>query len=384
MTQNIAARIPIYAPTLGREEVEAVTRCLEPSRFTGNEPVAEFERAFAQAIGAPRAIAVANGTVALHLAMLACDIGPGDEVIVPALTFVASANAIAYTGATPVLVDVDPVTWQMTRDAASQSITPRTRAILAVHLYGHACDVAGLRALAQQHGLSLIEDCAEALGTTVDGRHVGLDADVATFSFYKNKTITTGEGGAVFTKRPEWHDRIVLLKGQGVPLDRRYWHEVLGYNYRMTNLSAALGTAQLKKLQSIIAGKRRLAQRYGTAFEGLPVVLQGEMPSSESTWWHVAATVPSPLIRDELADYLESCNVETRPVFLPLQRFPMYTGTAANTPNADRISACGLCLPSSPTLSDAEFARVAGAISQFFDERHQVKPSSNAPSPRIG
>jgi dTDP-4-amino-4,6-dideoxygalactose transaminase len=108
------------------------------------------------------------------------------------------------------------------------------------------------------------------------------------------------------------------------------------------------------------------------------------MPSSESTWWHVAATVPSPLIRDELADYLESCNVETRPVFLPLQRFPMYTGTAANTPNADRISACGLCLPSSPTLSDAEFARVAGAISQFFDERHQVKPSSNAPSPRIG
>src|SRR5690349_2230651 len=182
------ARIPVYAPLLGTEEVLAVTRCLQPDRFVSAAPITEFEEAFARAIGVPRAIAVANGTVALHLAMVACGIGPGDEVIVPSLTFVASANAVAYTGATPVFADVHPATWQLTADSASSLISRRTRAILAVHLYGHACDIASLRQLATEHGLWLIEDCAEALGTFVRGRHVGVDADISTFSFYKNKT----------------------------------------------------------------------------------------------------------------------------------------------------------------------------------------------------
>ena len=369
MSRKNESRIPIYAPTLGREEAEALTRCLEHSRFTGNEPITEFEQAFANAIGAPRAIAVANGTVALHLAMLACDIGPGDEVIVPTLTFVASANAVAYTGATPILVDVDPVTWQMTAAEASRFITPRTRAILAVHLYGHACDLAGLRTLAGEHGLRLIEDCAEALGTTIGGRHVGLDSDIATFSFYKNKTITTGEGGMVVTRHAEMHDKIVLLKGQGVPLNRRYWHEVLAYNYRMSNFSAALGTAQLGKLETILFNKRRLAARYKSELQGLPILLQSELPDTHNAWWHIAATVMDPAARNGLAAYLDTQNIESRPVFLPLQRFPMYVGTRAVTPSADRISACGICLPSSPALSDAEFGRVSEAISRFFDQR---------------
>lgn len=366
MSRKYESRIPIYAPTLGSEEVEALTRCLEPSRFTGNEPITEFEQAFASAIGAPRAIAVANGTVALHLAMLACGIGPGDEVILPTLTFVASANAVAYTGATPILVDVDPATWQMTAAEASRVITPRTRAILAVHLYGHACDLAGLLALARERGLWLIEDCAEALGTTIAGRHVGLDSDISTFSFYKNKTITTGEGGMVMTQHTEMHDKIVLLKGQGVPLTRRYWHEVLGYNYRMTNFSAALGTAQLGKLESILANKRRLAARYKSAIQGLPIALQGELANSRSAWWHIAATVTHSGVRDGLAAHLEARNIESRPVFLPLQRFPMYAGAKAVTPSADRISACGICLPSSPSLSDTDFARVVDALNAFL------------------
>jgi len=365
-SQKNDSRIPIYEPTFGREEAEALMRCLDPSRFTGNEPITEFEQTFANAIGAPRAIAVANGTVALHLAMLACDIGPGDEVIVPTLTFVASANAVAYTGATPILVDVDPVTWQMSADEASRFITPRTRAILAVHLYGHACDLAGLRALAIEHGLRLIEDCAEALGTTIGERHVGLDSDVSTFSFYKNKTITTGEGGMVVTRHGEMYDKIVLLKGQGVPLTRRYWHEILGYNYRMANLSAALGTAQLGKLESILSNKRRLAARYKSALQGLPISLQKELPDTESAWWHIAATVSDVGMRDGLAAYLEARNIETRPVFLPLPHFPMYSGTTTVTPNADRISARGLCLPSGPAMSDDELARVIREMTQYF------------------
>jgi perosamine synthetase len=367
MAQHSEARIPVYTPTFGPEDADALVRCLDPSRFAGGDLIAEFEAGFADAIGASRAIAVANGTVALHLAMLACALGPGDEVIVPSLTFIASANAVVYTGATPVLVDVDPVSWQMTANEVSRHITSRTRAILAVHLYGHACDISGLRALADASGLWLIEDCAEALGTTIGGRHVGLDADLATFSFYKNKIITTGEGGMIVTRHAEWHDRIVLLKGQGVPLTRRYWHEVLGYNYRMVNLSAALGNAQLRKLDQILASKRRLAERYRTAMIDLPISLQSEVSGSRSAWWLIAATAVDAHARDALVAYLESRNIETRPVFLPLQRFPMYAKANVSTPNAERISACGLCFPSSPGMSDEQIDRVLVELKQHFN-----------------
>jgi perosamine synthetase len=366
MKRAAKSRIPVYVPTFGREEADALLACLDPSRFSGNDPVAEFERAFSAAIEAPRAIAVANGTVALHLAMLACGIGPGDEVIVPSLTFVASANAVTYTGATPVLADVDPFTWQMTAEHAARCVTRKTKAIVAVHLYGNACDIAGLRALADKHHLRVIEDCAEALGTTVGDRHVGLDSDIATFSFYKNKTITTGEGGMIVTRHLDWHDKLVLLKGQGVPLTRRFWHEVLGYNYRMVNLSAALGNAQLGRLKAILASKRALAARYRDALENLPISLQGELPNTRSAWWLIAATVESPSLRDELCQFLDGCDIETRPVFLPLQQFPMYAQGLPSTPNAERISACGVCLPSSSGMSDEQIARVCLELERFF------------------
>jgi perosamine synthetase len=359
-------RIPIYASSFGADEVEALTRCLEPERFDSAAPIAEFEQAFATAIGAPRAIALANGTVALHLAMLACGVGPGDEVIVPALTFIATANAAAYVGATPIFADVEPTSWQMTAEEAARHITPRTRAIMTVHLYGHARDMGDMRALANAHGLWLIEDCAEALGTTIGGRHVGLDSDIATFSFYKNKTITTGEGGMVFTRHPEWHDKIVLLKGQGVPLERRYWHQVLGYNYRMDNLSASLGTAQLRKLETIVANKRRLADRYAAALAGVPFTMQREPSDSRSSWWLVAGTVDSAATRDGLAAHLASRGIETRPVFRPLQRYPMYAASKALTPQSDRIGDCGLCLPSGPWMADEQIDRVALEVRRFF------------------
>lgn len=358
--------IPLHAPAFDGAEAAAVLRALEPACFVGDEPVGEFERALANALGIERAIALANGTVALHLAMLACGIGPGDEVLVPSLTFVASANAVRYVGAQPVFVDVDAETWQFDAADAQRRVTARTKAILAVHLYGHACNMAAVRALAQANDLLVVEDCAEALGTTMDGQPVGVDADVATFSFYKNKTVTTGEGGAIVTRHPEWHDRLVLLKGQGVPLSRRYWHEILGYNYRMAPLSAAIGTAQLAKLPAIVARKRFIAQRYRAGLSGLPLRFQREGDGAVSACWLTAATAPSEGVRDALLDHLTSIGVQARRVFLPLQRYPMYAHAKSTTPVAESASACGLCLPSGPGLGDEQVDRVIEAVHDYF------------------
>ncbi|WDZ95748.1 DegT/DnrJ/EryC1/StrS family aminotransferase [Herbaspirillum sp. WKF16] len=357
--------ISIYEPVFDQDEIDAVVACMAPDRFNSNRPIEEFEQAFSARCGFGRAIAVGNGSVALHLAMLAAGLGPGDEVIVPALTFVATANAVRYVGATPVFADVDPLTWQMGAQQARPLISKRTRAIVPVHLYGHASPVTELRRLAEEHNLLVIEDCAEALGTTVDGEPAGLHADAAVFSFYKNKTITTGEGGVVLSRHADWHDRMVLLKGQGVPLDRRFWHEVVGYNYRMTNLAAAVGTAQLNKLERFVERKRAILQRYRAALADV-LAFQEDIPGSQSSGWLVSAAVPQASQRDPLMAFLGERGIQTRPVFLPLQRFPMYAQGAMPTPNAEAISARGLSLPSWPGLDDAQIDRVSATIKEFF------------------
>lgn len=358
--------IPLHGPLLDALDAEGVIACLDPERFRGDGPVRAFEQAFADAIGSPQSIGLANGTVALHLALLAAGVGPGDEVLVPSLTFIATANAVRYVGATPVFVDVDPCTWQIDPADAVAAITPRTKAVIAVHLYGRACDLGALAALRRDHGLLLIEDCAEALGTSYEGTHVGMTADAATFSFYKNKTITTGEGGALVTRHPDWHDRIVLLKGQGVPLDRRHWHAVLGYNYRMAPLSAALGLAQLTKLPSILGRKRAIALRYHDQLHETSMVFQQDAARASSTCWLVAARLPDTSTRDGLLDHLAEHGIESRAVFLPLQHFPMYATLSRATPHAELIAGDGICLPSGPALCDADVDRVCNCVRDFL------------------
>ena len=209
--------IPLYMPDLSGNEKRYVTECLDSTWISSKgQFIEQFETRFAEYFGGRHAVAVCNGTVALHLAMVTLGIGPGDEVIVPTLTYIASVNAIAYTGATPVFVDSLPDTWQMDPADVKRKITARTRAIMAVHLYGHPCRMDALAALAREHDLFLIEDCAEAIGTRFNGRHVGLFGDIATFSFYGNKTITTGEGGMVVTNDETLHERARRLKGQGL------------------------------------------------------------------------------------------------------------------------------------------------------------------------
>jgi perosamine synthetase len=218
-------RIPVYAPDLSGNEKKFVTECIDTSWISARGRfVADFETGFAQYIGAENVTTVCNGTVALHLAMLALGIGPGDEVIVPTLTYVATANAVTYVGAKPVFVDSDPISWQISPACISKSITSKTKAIIPVHLYGDSCDMDSIMAIANEHNLFVIEDCAEAIGTTFKGRHVGTFGDVATFSFFGNKTITTGEGGMVAVKSKEVFDRARRIKGQGLAANREYWH----------------------------------------------------------------------------------------------------------------------------------------------------------------
>src|SRR3954451_7100343 len=237
--------IPVYRPDLSGNERRYVLECVDTTWISSiGAFIPRFEQVLAEVSGAPHAIAVCNGTVALHLALHCLDLGPGDEVIVPSFTYIASVNTIAQTGAKPVFADVRASDWLLDPADAAARITPRTKAILPVHLYGALCDMPALCRLAETHRLRIVEDCAESLGGTLDGRHAGLFGDVGTFSFFGNKTVTTGEGGAVITRDDTLAARMRQAKGQGQSLPRRYWHEVLGFNYRMTNIAAAIGVAQ--------------------------------------------------------------------------------------------------------------------------------------------
>lgn len=249
--------IPVYQPFLGGREKEYVNQCLDSTWISSRgEFISRFENEFARYIGAEHATTVSNGTVALHLAMAALGLGPGDEVIVPTLTYVASVNTIMQTGASVVYAESLADTWNVSVPDIRSRITSKTKAVMVVHLYGLACDMDEVVALCKEHNLLLIEDCAEAFGSLYKDQHVGTFGDVATFSFFGNKTITTGEGGMVVSKNKDIHERACHLKSQGVSKTREYWHDELAFNYRMTNICAAIGLAQLERADEIITLKR--------------------------------------------------------------------------------------------------------------------------------
>jgi perosamine synthetase len=282
-------------------------------------------------------------------------------VIVPSFTYIASVNTIAQTGAVPVFAESRPDDWLLDPQDVAARITPRTRAILPVHLYGMPCDMAALMSLARRHGLAVVEDCAEALGTTLHGRHIGLDGDVGTFSFFGNKTVTTGEGGMVITNNPGLALRLRQAKGQGQSFTRRYWHEMLGFNYRMTNIAAAIGCAQMERFGVILAAKRALAARYRSLLADLPVSFQTVAPGVESSHWLVTLLLPEGIDRDRAMQSMAAAGVETRPVFYPAHHMPMYAKGQA-LPIAEGISARGMSLPSYPALTEAEMNRVVEAL----------------------
>jgi perosamine synthetase len=371
-----AALIPVYRPDLSGNERRYVMECMDTSWISSlGVFLPRFEQAVAQATGAPHALAVSNGTVALHLALHCLGIGPGDEVIVPAFTYIASVNTIAQTGATPVFADCRASDWLLDPEDVVRRITPRTRAILPVHLYGAACDMAALRRIADAHGLALVEDCAEALGTRIDGRHVGTFGDVGTFSFFGNKTVTTGEGGMVIARDDALAAQLRQVKGQGQSATRRYWHEVIGFNYRMTNIQAAIGLAQMERFDAILARKREIAALYRSALAGLPVTFQRPDAGVESSEWLVTLLLPRGTERDAVMAEMQAHGVETRPVFYCAHHMPMYRRDE-EFPVSEDISARGLSLPSYPALGDADVLRVAETLAAALRAPSLAEPGA--------
>ena len=260
-------RIPVMEPFLGGNELAYVADCIQSGWISSKGIyVTRFEDDVAKFCEASHALAVSNGTTALHLALEALGIGPGDEVIVPDFTFAASINSVLYTGATPVIVDIEPETWTISIPEIEKAITPKTKAIMPVHIYGHPCDMDKIMALAKKHNLLVVEDCAEALGSTYRGKPVGAFGDAASFSFFGNKVITTGEGGMVIFQKKEHYELARVLRDHGMNPQKRYWHDVVGYNYRMTNLQAAIGVAQMEQIGTFLNKRKEMAKAYDKGF----------------------------------------------------------------------------------------------------------------------
>lgn len=337
---------------LSYDEKNYVNQCLDTGWISSRgEFVEKFENEFGRYTGIENVTSVSNGTVALHLALLGLGIGEGDEVIVPTFTYVASVNAIRYVGAVPVFVDCELSNWQMSVDEIAKCITSKTKAIMVVHIYGQPCEMDSICNIAKYNKLFIIEDCAEAFGTTYRNSHVGSFGDVGTFSFFGNKTITTGEGGMVVTKDSSVLRKIIKLKGQGLAENREYWHDVIGYNYRMTNICAAIGLGQLEKANNILELKKNIHEFYAEKFNGIPLKMQAEVPNGKSSYWMCSILLEDRKKRDEIRVFLKNNGVETRPLFPPVSSMPMYNSNSKNYKNANSISARGMNLPSWPGLT---------------------------------
>ena len=300
-------KYPVYQPSLTGNEKKYVDECLDTGWIScKGHFVTDFEKAFTNFIGVKHGKGVCNGTVAIHLAASALGLGEGDEVICPTFTYIASANPFAQLGCKVVFCDSLPDSWQMDPSDIERKITPKTKAIMVVHLYGHPAEMDTLCALAKKYNLFLIEDCAEAIGSEYKGQKVGSFGDIACFSFFGNKTITTGEGGMVVCNNDELFERVVHLHGQGVVSWREYWHDVSAYNYRMTNIQGAIGLAQFEQIEKFIAAKRQVAQWYMEELAHTPLVFHKPVGDVFHTFWMVSALAESKEDRTALRESLKS------------------------------------------------------------------------------
>ncbi len=358
---------PVYRPSLAGNEKAYVNECLDTTWISSKGKfINEFENRFASYIGTKHGVSVANGTLALHLALLSLGIGPGDEVIVPSFTYIASVNTIVHVGATPIFADSTADTWQLDPDDVENKLGPNTKAIMAVHLYGQPCNVKRLLEISKLHRIFLIEDCAEAIGSQFNGQKVGSFGDIAAFSFFGNKTITTGEGGMVLTNDDRLYERAAKLKGQGLAQNREYWHDIIGYNFRMTNIEAAIGVAQLERVDYLIAKKRDIAGWYKTSLAKLPIVMLSEGQNTFNTYWMISILLKNNETREALRASLMANGIETRPLFYPAHTMPMYNNKYIHLPVAEDLGSRGINLPSYPDLSRDDVQKICDCIIDFY------------------
>jgi len=367
--------MPVATPQLGQHEIDYVIEALEAGAIsgTGGLFLERFEGGFASYCGCAHGVATSNGTTALHLALAAIGIGPGDEVLVSTLTNMATFFAVFYQGATPVPVDVEEDTWNLNPALLEGLVTPRTKAILVVHLYGHPADMDPILEFALRHHLHVIEDAAEAHGALYKGRKVGSLGHVACFSFYANKILTTGEGGMVTTNDTAIAKRARSLGSLAYGPKQKFMHTEIGFNYRMTNLQAALGCAQLERIEEIIVGKRRMARLYTERLSDLEEIhLPIEKPYAKNVYWMYHVVLKALLARDRdlVRKKLRERGIETRPSFIPynLQEVFVSRGLTRSElcPVANRVAEGGFYVPSSPDLAEEEIRYVTAHLKDIL------------------
>jgi perosamine synthetase len=352
--------VQVARPDMTHDEFRSVLDAFLSSWISSKGPyVGKFEHDFATFIGAKHGIAVSNGTVALHLALVGLNVGPGDEVIVPDLTFAATINAVLYCGATPVIVDVDARTWCMSLAGVERACTPRTKAILPVHLYGRPAEIGPITRFAARRGIAVIEDCAEAHGARYDGRPVGQFGDVNCFSFYANKIVTTGEGGMCLTNSAELARSLRVLRDHGITPSRSYWHERVGFNYRITNLQAAIGHSQLWRIDETLGRNKRLADLYHDELRAIPGVRFPPPMDAicEPVVWLACVQVPASK-RDAILAAAVEAKIEMRPFFHSLSSLPPYEKYARSCPNSAELAATGINLPTSRAVDPQVVHRI--------------------------
>jgi perosamine synthetase len=362
--------IPVSEPLVTAREIELVLDCVKSGWISSaGKYLDQFESGWASYCNMPYGIAVSNGTTALHLAVRLLDLHPGDEVIMPTFTIISCAQAITYCGGVPVLIDSDPHNWQMDISQIESKITPRTRAIMVVHIYGHPADMDPILEIAQKYGLTVIEDAAEVHGAEYKGRKCGGFGDISIFSFYANKLITTGEGGMVLTKREDLAERARSLRNLCFQKKQRFLHDELGYNFRLTNIQAALGVAQLERIEQIVERKRAIAHTYNMQLKDVAgIELPKEEPWAKNVYWVYGIIVKegTGISASQLAQRLAEKGIETRPFFLGMHEQPVLRAMGLFRDEkysvAERLARQGLYIPSGLTIKDDEIEKVSEAV----------------------
>lgn len=376
-TKSASKFLPVCEPLFNGREARYALQAVQSGWISSQgDFLKRFESGFAKYIGVAHGVATTNGTTALHLALVAAGVGAGDEVIIPDFTMIACAFAVCQTGARPVFVDADPETWTMDPKDVERKITSRTKVIMAVHIYGHPVDMDPIRELARTRNILILEDAAEAHGALYKKKRCGALGDLAAFSFYANKIITTGEGGMVVTNSPELYKQSLRYKNLCFPLDgnRSYLHDDIGFNYRMTNVQAAIGVAQLERIDSLVTARRRMAHRYLKFLKTenrlqLPV----EKPWAHNVYWMFGVILKPSVTRtrEEVMTALKKEGIDSRAFFQPMHRQPALVkaglGKKAGFPVSDHLAARGFYLPSTGNLSEAAVARVCRVLRKALD-----------------
>lgn len=366
-------RISIANPVFNGNEKQYLMECIDTGWVSANGRfITEFEEKFAKYCGCQYAISCSNGTVSLHLILLAMGIGVGDEVIMPSLTYIATANTVRYCGATPIFVDSEEDTFNIDPLKIEEKITSRTKAIMPVHLYGLPANMKAIHEISQKYNIPIIEDAAEAHGAEYDGKKVGSFGLASSFSFFGNKVITSGEGGMIVTNNKELYEKMKLLKGQAVCPNKKYWHVEVGYNYRMTNMQAAVGLGQLENIDWHINQRERIAKLYEKYLKKLEkyVKLQFVPENCKQTYWmnNIILQDNVKKERDQVMEEMEKNGIEMRPVFYPMHVMPPYLDNTISCPVAEKLASRGISLPSHALLTEEDIRYICDSLQNIILE----------------